>query len=146
MAASGDHLVRVVVDPSGAIAELDKTNNEASQIVRINPQGPTEGNILVTGSLPSTVYADSLFNVAGQAVYAINVNGTTNTDYVVKGGAVQITVSADGGANWVYGDIHTDINGNFSKSLQAPTSPGTYHISMTVTDQTFSGTRELLPR
>jgi hypothetical protein len=142
---AGDHLIRVVIDPAGAIQELDKTNNEASQIVRIGSPSPTtEGNILVTGSLPSTVYAGSLFTLTGQAVYAINVNGTTNTDYVVKGGAVQITVSADGGANWVYGDVHTDVNGNFSKSLQAPTAPGTYHISMIVTDQTFSGTRELV--
>jgi YVTN family beta-propeller protein len=29
---AGDHLIRVVVDPAGAIAELDKNNNEASRL------------------------------------------------------------------------------------------------------------------
>lgn len=145
MTASGDHLVRVVIDPFGAIEELDETNNEASQIVQPGGSpGPTEGNILVTGSLPTTVYTDSLFTLTGRAVYDITVDGTRYTNYVVKGGLVQITIQGDGGAEWVYGNIHTDVNGNFTKYLQAPSSPGTYRIRMTVTDQTFLGTRELV--
>ena len=71
-------------------------------------------------------------------MYDLYVNGVRNTDYVVKGGSVQITVG-----NAVYGDIHTDVNGNFAKTLQAPATPGTYHITMTVTDKTFVGTRDL---
>lgn len=142
--SSGDHLVQVIVDPAGMIPELDEDNNEASQIIHIGDTGEAEGNILVTGSLPSTVYTDSLFTLTGQAVYAINVNGTTNTDYVVKGGLVDVTIKADDGTEWVYGGIHTDINGDIRKSLQAPATPGTYRLSMTVTDQTFSGTRELV--
>jgi hypothetical protein len=146
MDATGDHLIRVVIDPDGAIQELDETNNEAGQIIQPGGSGPaaTEGNILVSGSLPSTVYTNSLFTLSGRAVYDLLVNGARNTDYVVKGGSVQITVTGDGGTKWVYGDVHTDLNGNLAKSLQATTTPGTYHIAMTVTDQTFRGTRELV--
>lgn len=145
MDSSGDHLVRVVIDPEGVIPELNETNNEASQVIQ--PGGPsvaTEGNILVSGSLPSTVYTNSLFTLSGRAVYDLLVNGIRNTDYAVKGGGVQITVTGDGGAEWVYGNVHTDINGNIAKSLQAPATPGTYHIVMTVTDKTFIGKRELV--
>ena len=145
MEPSGDHLVPVVVDPLGAIPELNETNNEASQIVQ--PEGPsvaTEGNMLVSGSLPSTVYSNSLFTLSGRAVYDLLVNGVRNTDYLVKGGSVQITVKEDGSAEWVYGDVHTDSNGNLAKSLQAPATPGTYRIFMTVTDKTFIGKRELV--
>ncbi len=143
--ADGDHLIRVAVNPAGAIAELDKTNNEASRLIAIGSSGPpTEGNILVTGSLPATVYTDSLFTLNGRAVYDLYVNGVRYTDYVVKGGSVQITVKAEDGTEWVYGDVYTDVYGNFSKALQAPTTPGTYRIVMTVTDKTFVGTRELV--
>ncbi len=136
---AGDHLIRVAVDSTSAIVELDETNNEASRLITIGSSGPpTEGNILVTGSLPTTVYTGSLFTLSGRAVYDLYVNGVRYTNYVVKGGSVQITVG-----NAVYGDIHTDVNGNFAKTLQAPATPGTYHITMTVTDKTFVGTRDL---
>ncbi|MEI2774357.1 MAG: CARDB domain-containing protein [Candidatus Competibacter sp.] len=140
---AGDHLIRVVVDPAGA--EPDNTNNEASRLIPIGSSVPTEGNILVTGSLPATVYTNTLFTLNGRAVYDLYVNGVRYTDYVVKGGVVQITVREDSGAaEWVYGDVHTDVNGHFLKTLQAPATPGTYRITMTVTDKTFVGTRELV--
>jgi hypothetical protein len=142
---SGERLIRVVVNQDGAVAELSEDNNEASQLIRIGTApGPVEGNILVTGSLPTRVYMDSLFSVGGHAAYAINVNGTTNTDYAVKGGGVNVTITADDGTRWVYGGIHTDVNGNFRKFMLAPTDSGTYRLLMTVTDQTLVGTRELV--
>ena len=143
--SSGDHLIRVVIDPSETIPELDETNNEASQIIQPgDTPGPTEGNILVTGSLPSTVYTNSLFSLTGRAVYDITVDGIRYTNYVVKGGSVEITIKGDNGTEWLYGGVHTNVNGNFTKSLLAPASPGTYRIIMTVTDKTFIGTRELV--
>ncbi|MBV5329046.1 MAG: hypothetical protein JZU65_15690 [Chlorobium sp.] len=145
MAESGDHLIRVVVNPLGTIEELDEANNEASKIVQVaGPTVITQGNMLVTGSLPSTVYSNALFTVSGQAVYDIYANGIRYTNYVVKGGTVQITVTGIDGTKWIYGDVHTDLNGNFLKSIQAPASPGTYNISMTVTDNTFIGKRNLV--
>jgi hypothetical protein len=141
--SSGEHLIRVAVDPIDAILELDENNNEAHQILQVGAPPETIGNILVTGGLPTTVTTDSLFTVSGHAVYEIFVNGVRNTDYVVKGGSVQITIKGEGGGEWVYPGIYTDVNGNFSKLLQAPSEPGTYHIIMTVTDETFTGKREL---
>jgi hypothetical protein len=130
MTIAGDHLFRVVVDPQGTIAEGDETNNEASLVAQWNTPPTMEGHILVTGSLPSSVYTGSLFAVAGQAVYELYIDGEPNTDYVVKGGSVEVTIKADDGTEWVYGGIHTDVNGNFRKYLVAPTSPGIYRILM----------------
>jgi hypothetical protein len=140
----GDHLFRVVVDPNGSIAEGDEANNEASVVVSWNTPAATEGLILVTGSLPSTVYAGSLFAVAGKAVYELYIDGERNIEYVVKGGSVEVTIKAEDDNEWLYGGIYTNVNGDFRKSLLAPTEPGTYRVLMTVSDKTFIGNRELV--
>jgi len=141
--SAGSHLIRVVVDPLNIIPELDESDNEASQILQVGVESDITGNILVTGGLPSTVVANSLFKVTGHAAYEIYINGDRNTDYDVKGGTVQITIKGDGDREWIYPGIYTDINGNFAKLLQAPENTGIYHIIMTVTDKTFTGTRNL---
>lgn len=141
---SGDHVYEAKVDPDGTIPELDETNNETTWIIPWNTPVEMAGHILVTGSLPTTVYAGSLFSVAGQAVYNIYIYGVRNTDYVVKGGSVEVTVKAPDGTAWLYGGIYTDVNGQFRKALLAPSVPGIYRILMTVSDTTFTGTRELV--
>lgn len=118
--------------------ELNKNNNNASRIVQPGgpPSGPTEGHITVTGNLSQQqVCAHSLFTISGHAFYDITVNGARNTEYVVKGGSAQITTSWSA----LYGGIHTNVNGNFTGSLFAPESPGSYSVTMTVTDNTFRG-------
>ena len=142
--SEGDHLIQVVVDPSNSVPELDETNNEASKIVTWGTPSTNVGNILVTGSSPSTVYAGELFTVSGKAVYDVYVDGVRYTEYVVKGGSVEITVKDNNGNEWIYGGIHTDVNGNFKKDLQAPEALDAYQLFMTVTDKTFTGTRELV--
>ncbi|NOZ67837.1 MAG: hypothetical protein GXP46_00985 [Deferribacteres bacterium] len=141
---SGEHLIRVVVDSSNTINELDENNNEASQMIRMGSPAPVPGSILITGSLPSKVYTNELFTISGRAVYDVYVNGVRYTNYVVKGGSVQITIKDDAGNEWVYGGIHTNTKGNFARTVQAPAATGTYQISMTVTDETLSGKRDLL--
>jgi hypothetical protein len=144
MAESGDHLIRVVIDPLGTIQELGKSNNEASQIVHVvGATASPQGNILVTGSLPATVYAGDVFTLSGTAVYDIYAGGVRYTNYAVKGGSVQVTIKDTAGLEWTYGDVHTDINGNLVKHLQAPATPGTYRLLMSVTDNSFIGKREL---
>jgi hypothetical protein len=139
----GEHLVRVVIDPGNQIPEIDKSNNEASTIIQVGAGEPIAGNILVTGSLPANVYTGTLFTISGRGVYDIYVDGTRYTDYAVKGGSVQITIRNSDGEEWVYGGIYTTVDGYFKKRLQAPSTPGDYEIFMTVTDNTFSGRREL---
>ena len=142
--SEGDHLIQVVVDSSDSVSELDETNNAASKIVTWGTPSVNAGNILVTGSSPSTVYAGDIFTVSGKAVYDVYVDGTRYTNYVVKGGTAQITIKDDAGNQWSYGGIHTDTNGNFNKYLQAPSTLDHYQLFMTVSDKTFSGTRELM--
>ena len=140
---AGEHLVRVVVDPEDQITEIDKNNNEASTVIRVGTGEPLSGNILITGSLPSNVYTGSLFTISGRAVYDIYQDGVRYTNYAVKGGSVQITIRNSEGAEWVYGGIYTNVDGNFRKSLHAPSEIGDYKIFMKVTDNTFVGNREL---
>ena len=141
----GERIIRVVIDPFDEIHELDIANNEASQIVRVGESTePISGHILVTGNLSSNIYTDSLFTLCGKAVYDIFVNGIRYTNYVVKGGSVEITILDEFGNEWVYGGVHTNINGHFAKTLQAPSGPGTYTISLAVTDKTFVGKRNLM--
>ena len=143
--ASGDHLIRAVIDPSDTIPEIDKTNNSASRIIEVGSPAPsTAPSILVTGSLPPNVYTSSLFTVTGRAVYDLSINGTANTANVLMGGLVQFTITGTGGAQWVYGEVHTDTDGYFSKVLEAPAAAGTYHITMTVKDNTVSEIHELV--
>lgn len=145
MTTQGERIVRVVIDPFDEIQELDIANNEASQVLRVGESTePISGHILVTGSLPSTIYTDNLFTLRGKAVYDIFVNGVRYTDYVVKGGTVEITIQDEFGNEWVYGGVNTNKNGNFSKTLQAPSGPGAYTISLAVTDKTFVGKRNLM--
>ncbi len=141
---SGEHLIRVVVDEDEMVTELCEWNNEAAQIVKLGTPPPVPGRLLVTGSLPSTVYTNEMFTISGKAAYDVYVDGVRYTNYVVKGGTVQITISDDNGNEWLYGNIHTDINGRFRKTVQAPAPSGDYHIAMTVSDGTLSGERSLL--
>ena len=144
--SDGVRLIRVVVDPNGVVDELSEDNNEASQLLQIGASTGAAGNIIVTGSAPSNVVASQLFSVSGHAFYEIIVNGVALRDYVVKGGSVQITIEENtpGGQRWEYGEIHTNIYGDFSYLLQAPTALGEYKLTMTVTDQTFTGQAVLL--
>ncbi|MDL1984612.1 MAG: hypothetical protein LWX54_10580 [Deltaproteobacteria bacterium] len=139
----GEHLIQVVVDYADAIEEYDEDNNKASQIIRLGDPVSVSGTILVTGSLPSTVYTNGLFTVSGRAIYDIYIDEVRYTNYVVQGGSVQITIRDTAGNEWVYGGVHTDINGYFSKTVQAPAITGDYQLSMTVTDETLTGEREL---
>lgn len=142
--SSGNHLIQVLIDPANLIQESNKNNNEASQIVQIGSTPPVfAGDILVTGSVPTTVYTGSLFTISGNASYYLDVNGTVYTNYVVMGGSVLITITSATGNQWVYGNLYTDINGNFSQTIVAPTTAGTYTIAITATDYTFIGTRTL---
>jgi len=143
-AGSGDRLIQVVIDPIDTIQEIDETNNEACSVIRVDSGEITEGYIFVTGVLPSFVYAGESFNINGHAAYDLYVGGVKNRDYVVKGGLVEITLEGPNGEEWIYGGFHTNIYGDFSRSLQAPPTPGYYPVIMTVSDSTFVGEIELV--
>ena len=139
----GDHVIEAVVDPNGQIQESDESNNGATTILRISTP-TTPGDILVTASLPSVIYSSSLFTVSGQAIYDVLVGGVRNTSYSVKGGLVQITLVGPDGTSSIFGTVNTDANGYFSQTLQAPALVGAYQMKMSVSDQTLSGTRQLV--
>ncbi|MBN2131441.1 MAG: PKD domain-containing protein [Sedimentisphaerales bacterium] len=144
MPAAGERLIQVVLDPLDTVEELDETNNAATQILLINTGDITEGHILITGSVPSSVCRSSSFSVTGTAVYDLYVDGVRYTDYAVKGGMVEMTVIGPDGEQWLYGGDHTDIYGTFSQALQAPGTLGIYRLLITVTDNTFIGECELV--
>ena len=135
-------LVRVVIDPDDTIQEYSESNNEAGQILQIGSITGYEGNILVTATIPSNIYTGTSFKVAGNARYQIYVNGEWNTDYVVKGGAVTLTVTDENGEEWLYEGVYTDSNGYFQKYISV-SNEGDFQLTATVSDKTFTGSREL---
>jgi len=144
MPAAGERLIQVVLDPLDAVEELDETNNEATQVLLVNTGDLTEGHILITGSVPSSVCSSSSFSVTGTAVYDLYVDGVRYTDYAVKGGMVEMTVIGPDGEQWLYEGKHTNIHGAFSQVLAAPETPGIYGLLITVTDNTFISERWLV--
>jgi hypothetical protein len=144
MPAAGERLIQVVLDPLNTVEELDETNNEATRILLVNIGDVTEGYILITGRVPSSVCSGSSFSVTGTAVYDLYVDGVRYTDYAVKGGMVEMTVIGPDGEQWLYGGHHTNIYGAFSQVLQAPGTLGIYRLLITVTDNTFIGECELV--
>jgi hypothetical protein len=143
MVTSGEHLINVFVDSLQTIEELDKTNNETSRIIKIGGNAVFPGGILVTATLPKTVYTNALFNISGCTMYDIVVDGVRYLDFPVKGGALTITVSDNTEHSWVFNGGHSTINGDFSKAVQAPSVPGIYTATVAATDQTFSGSRTI---
>ncbi len=144
MPAPGERLIQVVLDPLDTIKELDETNNEATRILLINTGDLTEGYILITGRVPSSVCSGSSFSVTGTAVYDLYVDGVRYTDYAVKGGMVEMIVIGPDGEQWLYGGEHTNIYGAFSQVLQAPAALGIYRLVISVTDNTFISERSLV--
>ena len=144
MPAPGERLIQVVLDPLDTIEELDETNNEATRILLVNTGDITEGYILITGRVPFSVCSGSSFSVTGTAVYDLYVGGTHYTDYAVKGGRVEMTVTGPGGEKWLYEGHHTNIYGAFSQVLQAPGTLGIHRLLITVSDNTFIGKCELV--
>ncbi|MGE5671655.1 MAG: CARDB domain-containing protein, partial [Fibrobacterota bacterium] len=138
---SGEHLINVFIDSSNTIQELDKSNNEANKIIKVGGQTVQSGGILVTATLPDTVYTNALFKINGSTIYDIIVDGVRHLDFPVKGCAITLTVSDNAGHSWVYNGGHSTTNGNFSKVVQAPSTAGVYTATITATDQTFSGSR-----
>jgi PKD repeat protein/alpha-tubulin suppressor-like RCC1 family protein len=141
--APGEHLIRVLIDPDRSIGETDTTNNEAVRLVNLGDSVSNAANLLVNGSLPSSVYTGDLFKISGNAVYEMLIGNTISTDYGVMGGEVRIEIKDTLGNDWDYGGIKTSSEGCFSRQLQAPPFPGIYRVLLTVTDNTFFGTQEL---
>lgn len=143
-ASNGVYLIRVVIDSDNVIDELAEDNNQSSNLLQVGDLSDAIGSIYVIGTLPTTVLQEQLFRISGSAVYEIEVSGNINRDFVVKGGAVRITLTNPAtGQQWVYGDVHTDDSGRFSKVVQAPENLGTYTVSLAVTDFTFTGGRDI---
>ena len=137
--APGDHLIEAEVAP---ISESDTTNNKATTTIHIGP-GTLQAGILVTGSLPSTAYAGLVFNLSGLAVYDF----MANPPYPVMGGSVQVAITGNSGPGNTYGGFFTSTDGSFAQGILAPSIPSApetaYSLTITVTDNTFVGTRQL---
>lgn len=143
MQSAGDHMIYVIVDSSNVIEEIDESNNQATRILTTEGQNSVPGNLLITAGLPTSTCRNALFNVTGRVAYDVYVDNERYTNYVVKGGSVQITVADQAGHEWKFGGIKTDVNGNFSKTIQAPPVGGRYSLHLQATDKSLLGSRTL---
>jgi CARDB/SdrD B-like domain len=136
----GNHLIRVLIDPENLIRERDKTNNEASQTFSPQDSGSNfSGGIAINAFIPTVVYSGDGFIISGSANYDITIDGVRYTDYMVKGARVEVSldgIQANSG--------HTTADGDFALPFIAPSSPGKYSGRMTVSDRTFTATKQFV--
>ena len=109
-------------DNWGNYSFWDESDN--SFTVDVRPISPT--GISVTASLiPTSTTISQPLNVSGSAIY--------NTGVAVKNGTVSIDVIGNNSYT-----AFLDANGNFSKSISAPSLGGNYTVRITVSDGTVS--------
>jgi uncharacterized repeat protein (TIGR01451 family) len=136
--ASNLELMTIKVDPANTIPELDENDNQASQMLLVGSPDPSQATINIQAASISTCQG-KVTNISGQAYYDFaTVPG--QQDYPVQGGSVQVTIhdpTTDAILS-TFSGAHTTTSGDFSQAVIAPTTDGTYPITVQVTDKTIT--------
>ena len=134
----GYKLIKVKIDPNGAIPELSEANNEASLVLQVGQPPVGDATIVVTAS-DASGNPSQIAWIAGRADYDfISVPG--QQDYPVQGGQVTVTVKDPDTAEvlGIYTGSRTNTSGTFNQAILAPAELGTYTLLIEVTDNTAS--------
>ncbi len=119
----GNHTLRVVADPSGAVAESDYGNNELSRSFSVNVQRP---DFVVSG-----IRIHPTPTVDGEQV---TINATiTNTGGNLSSGQIDLQFYVDGtplGKGWVYGGLLSNESDTAAVTWAA--SAGNHTITVVV--------------
>ena len=129
----GYKLIKVKIDPNGAIPELSEANNEASLVLQVGQPPVGDATIVVTAS-DASGNPSQIAWIAGRADYDfISVPG--QQDYPVQGGQVTVTVKDPDTAEvlGIYTGSRTNTSGTFNQAILAPAELGTYTLLIEVT-------------
>lgn len=129
-------LVRMVVDPDLTIEELDKSNNEAIQVLQVG--SPDFGSAGLVAVVPTFSANQGVrVTVGGQAFYDFSsIQG--DYDFPVQNASVTARLFDSEGQVLAVSGGRTASNGNFSHTIRAPEINGVYSLQFEVNDGTFS--------
>ena len=139
----GFHLITVKADPDDAVFESNEDNNSASQLLRVGQPSNAEATIVVQANNVSACRGGAVA-ISGQADYDLaDVAGTA--DHPVQGDSVTTTLFDPGTTTplAVFVGAKTNTSGGFSQTILAPSSNGTYPVTLAVTDQTLTAETEI---
>jgi len=130
--ASGFYPVKLVLDETNALLEDNELNNFAVRpVLAGNYVLPGGIDVAATNIAPLTLQANQFVSISGKAQYfgiepGVNpdVAGATAIARITGGSQAQTTTQADG---------------NYQLSVRAPSIPGTYLLTLEVTDYTLTG-------
>jgi len=129
----GFHLIKIVVDPSNNIIEIDEENNEATRSIQVG-EIPHFAGMVVYGSVtPNETRTGCSVTIQGYAEY----NTTYGAGEPVAGAEVTIGI-----IGWGQETTYTIKDGTFNGDIFAPHIPENYTVIVTVTDYTFWETIE----
>jgi subtilase family serine protease len=129
-AAAGFYPIKVVIDESDVVEEINELNNFAIRPVLV-------GNYVLPGGIQATatpntvtVYEGEWITISGYASY-FGIDEGVNPD--VAGANVSFSYGNDSF------QLTTSSNGRFSRSVRMPSIPGVYTFTGSVTDYTLTG-------
>lgn len=130
--------MRVYIDFTDVISEFNEYDNDAVRPF-INGDYAVAGKIVILDEVvsPHSSYENqyAYLNLSGKAVYddlAVHL-----ADSSVAGATVDVTITEAPGTTY---STYTNSWGYFSLYFPAPDAPGTYHVNISVTDYTLTGT------
>jgi hypothetical protein len=129
-AEAGFYPIKVVIDESGVVEEINELNNFAIRPVLVGNYVLPGGIQATATSNTTTVYVGEWINISGYASY-FGIDEGVNPD--VAGANVSFSYE-----NSSF-QLTTRSNGTFSRSVKMPTSPGVYTFTGSVTDYTLTG-------
>ncbi|MFO0819078.1 MAG: Ig-like domain-containing protein [Pirellulales bacterium] len=136
--SAGYRLISVTADPGLSVAETHESNNSANAVLQVGtPVTPSATIHVTTNSLTAT--PGSIVLATGTGFYDFDAIPGSN-DFPVQGGAVTVEV-LDASTLTVlstYSGTHTNVNGDLSQAILAPSTAGIYLLRVTVTDSSAS--------
>jgi hypothetical protein len=131
-------LITVEVDPDNTIAELDESDNQASQLLMVGVPDPSQATIVVQAPSASTCQG-SVVAITGRADYDFaSIPG--QQDYPVQGGSVTVALFDPATSEMIgtFTGSHTNVSGAFNQTVIAPANDGSYPVTISITDKTIT--------
>lgn len=130
-------LVRVVIDPDSTIEETDESNNSAIQVLQVGR--PDFGSASLVGTAPPReTTREAYVTVGGQLFYDFTTIPGEN-DFPVQNASITLRL-----IDPVTGEVlkssgsRSGSNGNFSHTIRAPETNGTYTLRYEINEGTLS--------
>ncbi|GAA4324444.1 hypothetical protein GCM10023184_11820 [Flaviaesturariibacter amylovorans] len=125
--------MQVIIDQGNALDESNELDNQAIRPF-INGEFNLPGDIAITAApAPASVHVNNSVSIHGKAWY--RNTAVQLQDSSCAGATVTVKIIETGQTISSY----TNSLGQYGVTFSAPATPGTYHVSVTITDYTLEG-------